>query len=100
MAQIVKRGDNWLVRVFTGRDGNGKRTFINKTVKGAKKDAALFAARIETELSTGSYREPTKETLGDYLDKWLNGHASTVRERTTENYRYLLFKHIVPAIGH
>jgi len=38
--QIIKRGDKtWVVRIFTGRDGNGKRGYINKTIRGNKKDA-------------------------------------------------------------
>jgi hypothetical protein len=35
--QIIKRGESWLIRVFLGRDTNGKRKFHNKTVKARKK---------------------------------------------------------------
>ena len=38
--QIIPRGeDTWLVRIFMGRDGNGKRRYLNKTIRGKKKDA-------------------------------------------------------------
>jgi hypothetical protein len=38
--QVIKRGDDtWLVRIFTGRDAQGKRHYLNKTIKGKKKDA-------------------------------------------------------------
>lgn len=38
--QIIPRGeDTWLVRIFRGRDEKGKRHYLNKTVKGKKKDA-------------------------------------------------------------
>jgi len=37
--QLIKRGESWTVRVFNGRDTAGKRKFINKTVKGSKRDA-------------------------------------------------------------
>jgi hypothetical protein len=41
--QIIKRGDNtWLVRIFTGRDAQGKRRYLNKTVRGNKKDANTY----------------------------------------------------------
>jgi len=41
--QVIKRGDkNWLVRVFMGRDGNGKRRYLNKTIRGNKKDADKY----------------------------------------------------------
>lgn len=36
--QIIPRGkDTWLVRVFIGRDENGKRKYHNKTIHGGKK---------------------------------------------------------------
>ena len=38
--QIIKRGDKiWLVRIFLGRDENGKRRYTNKTIHGTKKNA-------------------------------------------------------------
>jgi hypothetical protein len=36
--QLIKRKDRtWLVRIFLGRDANGKRIYINRTVCGGKK---------------------------------------------------------------
>jgi hypothetical protein len=41
--QIIKRGDScWTVRIFLGRDTNGKRKYFNKTVRGTKKDAQKY----------------------------------------------------------
>ena len=38
--QIIERGrDRWLVKVYVGRDVNGKRKYISKTVHGGKKEA-------------------------------------------------------------
>jgi hypothetical protein len=38
--QIIKRGDRkYLVRVHLGRDDNGKRRYLNKTISGTKKAA-------------------------------------------------------------
>jgi len=38
--QIIARGERtWLVRVYAGLDGSGKRPYLNKTVHGTKKDA-------------------------------------------------------------
>jgi hypothetical protein len=38
--QIIKRGDKtWLVRIFQGRDEKGKRRYVNKTIRGTKRDA-------------------------------------------------------------
>jgi len=41
--QIVKRGDKtWTVRILRGRDENGKRRYVNKTIHGTKKDAEKY----------------------------------------------------------
>ena len=38
--QLVSRGKRtWLVRVFLGRDSEGKRRYHNKTIHGTKKEA-------------------------------------------------------------
>lgn len=45
--QIINRGDKvWLVRVFAGRDAQGKRTYVNRTIHGNKKDAEKVLAEL------------------------------------------------------
>lgn len=54
--QIINRGDGkWLLRVFMGRDANGKRIYRNRTVEGNKKAAqkVLDQMRDECELGPG-----------------------------------------------
>ena len=44
--QIIKRGEKtWLVRIFMGRNGNGKRRYLNKTIRGTKKKADAYLTR-------------------------------------------------------
>ena len=59
--QIIKRGDKtWLVRIFTGRDGKGKRQYLNKTVRGTKKDAETYLSKTLTEISSGTFVESSE----------------------------------------
>jgi integrase len=99
--QIIKRGDNtWLVRVFTGRDADGKRRYINKTVKGRRKDAQAYLSETLTKISTGTFIEPVKLTLKEYLDEWLDTAVSPrVRERTLSDYKEKIERYIQPALG-
>ena len=99
--QIIKRGDKtWLVRVFTGRDGNGKRCYRNKTIKGKKKDAETYLSATLTQISTGTFVEPLKLTVGEYLDKWLTTAAKPhLRERTFDDYSAKLESYVRPRIG-
>jgi integrase len=90
--QIIPRGeDTWLVRIFTGRDGNGKRRYLNKTVRGKKKDAQDYLSNTLVAISTGTFVEPSPMTLNGYLDRWLEGAAKArVSERTYRDYEWLL----------
>src|SRR5260221_3110335 len=99
--QIIKRGDKtWLVRFFMGRDGAGKRRYANKTIRGNKKDAENYLVATLTSIGTGTFVEPVKLTIDEYLDKWLATAARVrVRERTFDDYSEKLKRYVRPVIG-
>jgi len=99
--QIIKRGDsNYTLRVYLGRDGSGKRRYINKTYKGNKKKAQEVLNSMLHAGDLGTLTEPTKTTLGEYLDEWLETAATPrVRPRTLDGYKYLVKKYIKPELG-
>ncbi len=99
--QIINRGKRtWLVRVFMGRDGDGKRRYLNKTINGNKKDAQDWLSETLTKISTGAFIAPTRETVSEYLDKWLETAARPrVRESTFEDYKDIIDRYIRPAFG-
>jgi integrase len=99
--QIIRRGeDTWVVRIFMGRDAQGKRRYLNKTIKGKKKDAEAYLSKTVTSISTGTFVEPSALSVGEYLDKWLNTAARhRVRERTFVDYSELLDRYVRPSIG-
>jgi integrase len=99
--QIIPRGeDTWLVRIFMGRDGNGKRQYLNKTIRGKKKDAQDYLSKTLTAISTGTFIEPSPMSVKDYLDKWLKGAAQPrLRANTYREYEGLLDRYIIPVLG-
>jgi integrase len=99
--QIINRGKRtWLVRVFLGRGSDGKRRYMNKTISGKKKDAQDWLSETLTKISTGTFVEPTRETVSEYFDKWLESAARPrVRESTFEDYKENLDRYIKPAFG-
>lgn len=98
---IIKRGtDTWLVRIFLGRDENGKTRFFNETVKGKKKDAEKLETKKKRELDLGIFIEHSKITVGEYLDKWFEVSAkSRLKHRTYEDYVEYMKRYVRPAIG-
>jgi integrase len=99
--QIIKRGDKiWLVRIFMGRDLNGKRRYLNKTIKGTKKDAETYLSTTATAISTGNFVEPSSLTVSDYLSKWLQtATRPRVAERTFESYSELISRYMTEDLG-
>ena len=99
--QIVKRGDNtWYIRIFLGRDANGKRKYFNKTIHGTKKDAQKYLTAKTREKDLGFFVEPALMPLNEFLDRWLSEIAQNkLRARTFENYESLLNCHVRKTLG-
>src|SRR5580765_1831780 len=99
--QIIKRGDKtWVVRIHQGRDENGKRRYVNKTIHGTKKDADKYLTAKLRDKDLGLNIEPASESLGKYLDKWLETSVKPrVRSRTYEDYSALLARYVREPLG-
>ena len=99
--QITSRGERkWLVRWFLGRDEGGTRKYGSKLIHGTKRDAQKFLTSVQRSRDLGTYVEPTRLLLGDYLDKWLETAARPkLAERTLASYRWLLSKYVRPVLG-
>jgi integrase len=99
--QIIRRGDKkWLVRIFQGRDDNGKRRYLNKTIQGTKKNAETYLTAKLRDKDLGINIEPAGESLNKYLDKWLDTAAKPrLRTRTFHDYTSLLKRYVRDPLG-
>lgn len=98
---LQQRGANsWRVRVFVGRDELGKKRYLQRTVRGTKREAQRAMAKLVTEVDGGRHVPAAKRRFGELLDQWLEVKASTVEESTIEDYRYYVARYIKPALGH
>lgn len=99
--QIIKRKDKtWLVRIFLGRDANGKRKYFNKTIHGSKKDAQKYLTAKLREKDLGIFVEPSSIGLDEYLDSWLEEVAKPrLEESTFTSYETILRSCIKPKLG-
>lgn len=84
--------------VDAGRDENGKRIQITIT-KDTKKEVLAERSRIQHQRSAGVLILPSKITLGEWLDEWLEFKRRDVEETTIRTYRLALV-HIYDRIGH
>jgi integrase len=56
--------------------------------------------RLLHALQTGSYIEPNRLTVGEFLDRWLQDYAKpSVSPKTFERYQSIITQHLKPALG-
>lgn len=91
----------WQLLYDLPRKADGKRRQTSKTVHCTEKQANRELARIEEEILRGTYCEPTKMNLEQYLDEWLDKYArQNVSRKTFQEYERMAKKYIVPELGH
>jgi integrase len=99
---IKWQSDNsYRVRASIGKDPiSGKYISHFETVKGNKKDAERRLRELLTEVDKGTFIEPGKITLGNYLSQWLRDYVIVnLSPRTYEGYEYIIRYHLTPVIG-
>jgi integrase len=84
--------------VDAGRDENGKRIQLTIT-KDTKKEVLAECSRIQHQRAAGTLILPSKMTLGEWLDQWLEHKRRDVEETTIRTYRLALV-HVYDRIGH
>lgn len=99
--QLIKRGErNFIVRVYLGRDANGKRDYLNQTVRGSKKDTQALLNKLLRDKDMGVLVEPARMSLDDYLDHWLETSVKPrVREGSYQEYASTLRRNVRPVLG-
>ncbi|MER9125407.1 site-specific integrase [Mesorhizobium sp. M0959] len=65
----------------------------------SKRKAEEECARLITELKSGNYIEPTKQTIAEFLDEWLKFVKPSVAPKTHERYAEILQKGVAPLLG-
>ena len=97
---IFKRNDGkWCGAVTTGRDAEGKlkRQFYYGNTRQEVSDKII---KIQNELNTGTYIEPSKVKVGEWLDIWMKEYMkSKLRPTTFASYESLIRIHLKPSIG-
>lgn len=97
---IRQRPDGrWEGRLSLGADpGTGKQ--IRKSVYGAtQKEVRKRMTEAIAAFDAGNYFEPSKLTLGEWLDIWLSEYMGDKKYSTAKHYKAQVATHIKPALG-
>ena len=91
---------NWYVVVDLGRDANAKRRQKWHGGFRTRKEAEVARTKIVGDLHAGTYTEPTKLTLREWVeDKWLPTVRTQVKPSTFDSYQRNIHLHVLPALG-
>ena len=91
--QIIGHGPRmWLVRVYNGRDPETrKRKYLSQTIHGGLRDAQAHLNKMFGERDRGRNLDSSKQTLNQYLDRWLEVCAKPrLRTKSFRDYEGLL----------
>ena len=94
-----RKDGKWEARYTAGFDpGTGKQ--IQRSIYGkTQKEVLKKLQQAQSDLETGSYVEPSKMTLGEWLDIWLNDYLVNIKQSTAASYSTHIRIHIKPALG-
>jgi integrase len=91
---------HWAIVLDLRDPGTGTRKRKWHAFKGTKRQAQTECSRLITEMSRGTYLEPAKETVAQFLERWLEHTEPNVAPRTLERYQEIARKNLAPLLGH
>ncbi len=100
---IRQRGPrSWEIKFDLGRDPvTGKRVSRFVSFRGTKREAQAELTRLLSRKAEGTYVDPTKMTVGEYLNHWLSADIDRrVAAKTAARHRQIVRNNIVPRLGH
>lgn len=89
----------WEGRCTVGYDpGTGKQ--IQRSVSGkSQKEVAQKIKELTRKVDTGTYVDPCKLTVAEFLEIWQKEYLNSVKPNTAHGYRTHCRVHIIPGIG-
>jgi integrase len=98
--QVIECGkDKWYVKIFRGRDSNGKRLYHRKVITGNRSAAQKYLTAKLREKDLGIVIVTSRQSLNDHLDIWLKMIHMRVAVQTYNSYESLLRVHVRPNLG-
>ena len=97
---MVRRRDDgrWEGRIVVGHKKNGDSIFRYVYAPTQKELSAKLRQHIDSYQGV-DLTEQSRMTLSEWLDKWLENMADTLRPNTLRNYRSYIENHIRPSLG-
>ena len=97
---IRKRADGRWEGVYCNGYNPKTGKLIRKSVYGkTQKEVRQALSKISSEIDGGTYAEPSKMKVSQWLDEWLTNYAMNIKPATRSAYEEHIRVHIKPALG-
>ncbi|MGB3926504.1 MAG: site-specific integrase [Caldicoprobacterales bacterium] len=96
---IRKYRGRWAGVVELGRDpvtGKRRQKWIYADTK---KECEVLVAELIYKLESGTYFEPTKMSVAEYLRHWIKVHSPNLAKSTVDDYTGVIENHLIPELG-
>jgi integrase len=91
---------SWEIRYDYGTDpATGKRRIATATVRGDRKAAEKELRRLLHTLDDGKHVDPTRISVKQWLEQWLETVKTEVAPKTFERYDEIARQFLMPALG-
>jgi integrase len=90
---------HWAIVIDVRDQDTGKRKRRWHSFKGTKREAQVECSKLIATMSGGTYVDPSRQTVAQFLDRWLNHMAMRLSPRSHERYTEIVHKNLVPALG-
>lgn len=94
-----RKNGTWAGMLTIGRDENGKLKRLSFSGR-TRKEVVEKLTTARAELQQGTFVEPNKVTVGEWLDTWLKEYKKPdLRPEVYQTYQMIIRVHLKPALG-
>ena len=90
---------HWAIVIDLRDTEAGKRRRRWYSFRGTKRQAQVECARLISEIQNGTAIEPSRLTVSDFLERWIEHMQGQVSPRSHERYAEIARKNLMPLLG-
>lgn len=83
----------------SSQDRCPRKTYLQQTVHGTKRDAQDELARFVTAVNDGTHSAKKSGTVGELLEQWFSHNEQDWSPTVVDSYRRIIDRHLVPRFG-
>lgn len=98
-AGIVRRGSKWafVIRIPDATTGKTKQVWSSGFT--SEKEAKLARDKARASVGNGTFITPSKTTVEEFLNRWIDIHSLTLKPTTEAEYRARVRLYLIPHLG-